>query len=234
MQRERRYVKILRMRMHRKSHLDERLAACGDILTVADLADKNMKNAAAMRDVLDYGKLFGNTNPVHLEIGCGKGKFVCELAARMPDVNFIAVEKISNVLIEAAERALAEGLRNVHFINSAAEVLPRYIREQSVETIYLNFSNPLPKLGYAKQRLTHPRFLEEYKLLLKKGGRIIQKTDDGDFYAFSLAGYEQCGYEILERCEDLHALCDPENVVTEHEKRFSEMGKNIYRIIAKI
>ncbi|MDE6373968.1 MAG: tRNA (guanosine(46)-N7)-methyltransferase TrmB [Clostridia bacterium] len=222
------------MRMHRKSHLDERLEACGDILTVADLADKNMKNAAAQRDELDYGRIFGNGNPVRLEIGCGKGKFICELAARTPDINFIAVEKISNVLIEAVERARAEGLRNVHFINSAAEVLPRYIRERTVEVVYLNFSNPLPKLGYAKQRLTHPRFLEEYKLLLKEGGRIIQKTDDKDFYAFSLESYERCGYEILEKCEDLHALADPENIVTEHEKRFSEMGKNIYRIIAKI
>lgn len=228
------YGKILRMRMHRKSHLDERLASCGDILTVADLADKNMKNAAAQRDELDYKKIFGNDNSVRLEIGCGKGKFVCELAARTPEVNFIAVEKISNVLIEAAERARAENLHNVHFINSAAEVLPRYISEGSVEIIYLNFSNPLPKLGYAKQRLTHPRFLEEYKKLLKAGGRIIQKTDDGDFYAFSLESYALCGYRIVESCEDLHALADPENIVTEHEKRFSDMGKNIYRIIAEI
>lgn len=221
------------MRMHRKSHLDERLAACGKILTIADLEDKNMKRAAAQRETLDFEQIFGNDNPVRLEIGCGKGKFVCELAARNPDVNFIAVEKISNVLIEAVERALNEGLKNVHFINSAAEVLPRYVSEGAVELIYLNFSNPLPKLGYAKQRLTHPKFLEEYKKLLRAGGRIIQKTDDGDFYRFSLESYAECGYKILEKCEDLHALCDPENIVTEHEKRFADMGKNIYRIIAE-
>ena len=221
------------MRMHRKSHLDERLAACGEILTIADLADKNMKRAAAQRETLDFEQIFGNDNPVRLEIGCGKGKFVCELAARNPNVNFIAVEKISNVLIEAVERALNEGLKNVHFINSAAEVLPRYVSEGAVELIYLNFSNPLPKLGYAKQRLTHPKFLEEYKKLLRAGGRIIQKTDDGDFYRFSLESYAECGYKIIEKCEDLHALCDPENIVTEHEKRFADMGKNIYRIIAE-
>lgn len=202
-------------------------------MTVADLADKNMKNAAAQKAELNFGELFGNNNPVHLEIGCGKGKFVCELAARTPDVNFIAVEKISNVLIEAVERAKAEGLKNVHFINSAAEVLPRYLKESSVEKIYLNFSNPLPKLGYAKQRLTHPRFLNEYRRFLQKGGLIVQKTDDGDFYRFSLESFEECGYEILEKCEDLHALGDPENIVTEHEKRFSDMGKNIYRLIAR-
>ena len=222
------------MRMHRKSHLDERLAACTDIMTVADMEEKNMKRAAESKAELDFTKLFGNSNPVHLEIGCGKGKFVCELAAKHPEINFVAVEKISNVLIEAAERAKAEGLKNVHFINSAAEVLPRYIKEGSIQKIYLNFSNPLPKLGYAKQRLTHPRFLNAYKLFLVKDGVIVQKTDDGDFYKFSLESFAECGYEIIEKCEDLAALNDPENVVTEHEKRFSDMGKNIYRIVAKV
>ena len=220
--------------MHRKSHLDERLAACGDLLTVADLTDKNMKTAAAQKEELDFLKIFKNSNPVHLEIGCGKGKFICELAARNPQINFIAVEKISNVLIEAAERAKSENILNLHFINSAAEVLPRYLAAGSVQKIYLNFSNPLPKLGYAKQRLTHPRFLEEYKKFLVAGGEIVQKTDDEDFYLFSLESYLSCGYEILERCEDLHALADPENIVTEHEKRFSDMGKKIFRIVAKI
>lgn len=221
------------MRMHRKSHLDERLLSCGNLLTIADLADKNMKIAAAKKEELDFFKIFGNDNPVHLEIGCGKGRFVCELAARRPDINFIAVEKISNVLIEAVERAISGGLTNVHFINSAAEVLPKYIKEGSIDKIYLNFSNPLPKLGYAKQRLTHPRFLNEYKLFLKRGGEIVQKTDDKDFYEFSLASFIESGYEIVEKCGDLHALNDPDNIVTEHEQKFADMGKNIYRIVAK-
>lgn len=220
--------------MHRKSHLDERLLSCGNLLTIADLADKNMKIAAAKKEELDFFKIFGNDNPVHLEIGCGKGRFVCELAARRPDINFIAVEKISNVLIEAVERAISEGLTNVHFINSAAEVLPKYIKEGSIDKIYLNFSNPLPKLGYAKQRLTHPRFLNEYKLFLKRGGEIVQKTDDEDFYGFSLASFIECGYEIVEKCKDLHDLNDPDNIVTEHEKKFAAEGKKIHRIIAKI
>lgn len=193
-----------------------------------------MKIAAAKKEELDFFKIFGNDNPVHLEIGCGKGRFVCELAARRPDINFIAVEKISNVLIEAVERAISEGLTNVHFINSAAEVLPKYIKEGSIDKIYLNFSNPLPKLGYAKQRLTHPRFLNEYKLFLKRGGEIVQKTDDEDFYGFSLASFIECGYEIVEKCGDLHALNDPDNIVTEHEKKFAAEGKKIHRIIAKI
>lgn len=193
-----------------------------------------MKIAAAKKEELDFFKIFGNNNPVHLEIGCGKGRFICELAARRPDINFIAVEKISNVLIEAVERAISGGLTNVHFINSAAEVLPKYIKEGSIDKIYLNFSNPLPKLGYAKQRLTHPRFLNEYKLFLKRGGEIVQKTDDEEFYGFSLASFIECGYEIVEKCGDLHALNDPDNIVTEHEKKFAAEGKKIHRIIAKI
>lgn len=219
--------------MHRKSHLDERIAACADVMTIADLGEKNMKRAALIKDYLDLKKIFSRVAPTRLEIGCGKGKFICELAAREQGVNFIAVEKISNVLIEAAERAKREGLKNVHFLNCAAEVLPRYVAPHSVEKIYLNFSNPLPKLGYSKQRLTHPRFLEEYRALLIDGGEIIQKTDDRDFYDFSLESYLSCGYEICEKCEDLAALGDPGNIVTEHEKRFSDMGKKIFRIVAK-
>lgn len=221
------------MRMHRKSRLDERLVACKTVLTVADLTDKNMKTAAMQRQELNSLQIFKNANPIHLEIGCGKGKFVCEKAVRYPDINFFAVEKISNVLIEAAERAVKENLKNVHFLNCAAEVLPRYIKAGSVEVIYLNFSNPLPKLGYAKQRLTHPRFLQEYRQLLSGNGKIIQKTDDEDFYRFSLDSYINSGYTVVEKCEDVAALSDPENIVTEHEKRFMEMGKKIYKIVAK-
>lgn len=222
------------MRMHRKSRLDERLALCSDILTVADLTEKNMSKAAQIKEELDLKKIFGNDNPVFLEIGCGKGGFICELAARNPQFNYIAVEKISNVLIEACEGAKKRNLTNVYFLNCAAEVLPKYLKEGSVRGIYLNFSNPLPKLGYVKQRLTHPRFLNEYKLFLAKGCDIIQKTDDADFYLFSLQSYEECGYEISERCEDLAALGDPQNIVTEHEKRFMQTGKKIYRVVAKL
>lgn len=222
------------MRMHRKTNLDARLAACADVLTVADLSEKNMKKAAQNQNFLNLQKLFGNDNPLRVEIGCGKGKFVCELALRNPQINFVAVEKISNVLVEACEAAKKLNLKNVHFLNCAAEVLPSYLPKDSTEIIYLNFSNPLPKLGYAKQRLTHGRFLQEYKSFLKRDGTIIQKTDDGDFYEFSVQSYKENGYEVLETCEDLAALNDGDNIVTEHERHFMDMGKNIYRVVAKL
>ena len=221
------------MRMHKKGHLEERIAACGDIVTVADLTDKNMKRAALTPEYIEFSEVFGNNNPVRLEIGCGKGKFVAETAARERDVNFIAVEKISNVLIEALERVKGENLTNVYFLNCAAEVLEKYIKAGSIEKIYLNFSNPLPKEGYKKQRLTHPRFLEIYKKLLKPDGQIVQKTDDKDFYSFSLESFKEAGFNVLETCEDLAAHPVEGDVETEHERRFKEQGKPIYRIVAE-
>lgn len=220
------------MRMHKKSHLEERLENCKDILTVAPLDEKNMLSAAKLRNFIDYAQVFGNSNPVRLEIGCGKGKFIAETAELFPEKNFIACEKISNVIVEACEKVKGAGLKNVHFLNSAAEVLPRYIPPRSIEAIYLNFSNPLPKEGYKKQRLTHPRFLEIYRGLLAEGGLILQKTDDYDFYRFSLESYLSSGYEILSSCEDLKNNPVAGDVKTEHELKFMAQGKPIYRIVA--
>lgn len=220
------------MRMHRKSRLDERLAACADILTTADLAEKNMKLSAQIPAVLPLEEIFKNSNPIHLEIGCGKGKFVCETAKMNADINFVAVEKISNVLIEALERAKEENLKNVYFLNCAAEVLKRYFNEGAISRIYLNFSNPLPKEGYKKQRLTHAKFLDIYRFLLCEGGEIVQKTDDRAFYEFSLESYKEAGYKIVYTCEDLAAHPVEGDIETEHEKLFKERGKPIFRIVA--
>ena len=221
------------MRMHKKSRLEERIEACGDVVKVADLSDKNMKNAALTPEYVPFNEIFGNNNPIYLEIGCGKGKFVCEMAAKLPDINFVACEKISNVLIEALERAKAEKIKNVYFLNCAAEVLGKYFTQGSVDRLYLNFSNPLPKEGYKKQRLTHPRFLSIYGGLLKKGGLIIQKTDDEDFYKFSVESYKEAGFEVLSTCEN-YLLTEKEDVETEHERRFKDMGKHIFRVVVKV
>lgn len=219
------------MRMHKKSHLEERIQACGDIVTAPDLSDKNMKRAATVKEELDFIKIFGNSHPVHLEIGCGKGKFVCEMAKMFPDINFLACEKISNVLIEALEAVKEKGLKNVYFLNCAAEVLPKYIPAGSIERLYLNFSNPLPKEGYKKQRLTHPKFLNAYSEFLMCDGDIIQKTDDREFYLFSLDSYKECGYEIISVDEDY--MGSDGDVETEHEKKFKADGKKIHRIVCK-
>lgn len=218
--------------MHKKSNLENRLLDCGNILTIADLTDKNMSTAKDTKDYIDLEKVFPSSQPLHLEIGCGKGKFVCETAKLHPEINYIACEKISNVMIDACERAIADNIKNVHFLISAAEVLEKYIKSGSVERIYLNFSNPLPKEGYKKQRLTHPRFLNIYKNLLKDGGEIVQKTDDKNFYLFSLESYRESAFEVIYTCEDLKNNPVEGDVETEHEKLFKSMGKPIYRIVA--
>lgn len=227
------YAKICAMRMHRKDNLDARLAACEDIMTGADLTEKNMKKAAEIKAYLNFPALFKNDAPVHLEIGCGKGGFVCGMAALHPDINFVAVEKVSNVIITACERAKAEGLKNVHFINCPAEVLPRYIREGEVSRIYLNFSDPLPKLGYAAQRLTNPRFLNMYRSLLCAGGELWQKTDNEAFFDYSLQSFADCGWEISGVCRDLANNPFVGNVITEHEQKFMSEGRKIFRLVAR-
>ncbi|MCD8201511.1 MAG: tRNA (guanosine(46)-N7)-methyltransferase TrmB [Clostridia bacterium] len=220
------------MRMRRKPHLDERLEACLDICLPMDLENKNMKVSAGMRDPLDFDAIFGRCAERRLEIGCGKGKFVLESAQREPGVDFVAVEKSTNVVITALEETKRLGIRNVYYINTAAQVLPRYIREDTFDRIYLNFSNPLPKSGCARQRLTHPGFLEMYKKFLKDGGEIWQKTDSAFFYEFSLESFKECGYEIIEK-RDITKEPLEENIVTEHEELFMGRGLPIYRIVAK-
>ena len=219
------------MRMHRKDNLDARLAACADIMTGADLTEKNMKKAAELKNYIDFGKVFAARAPVHLEVGCGKGGFACGMARLHPDVNFIAVEKVSNVIVAACERAKAEGLKNLHFINCPAEVLPRYVREGTVSRIYLNFSDPLPKLGYAAQRLTNPRFIAVYRRLLCAGGEVWQKTDNEQFFEYSLASFAECGWEAGSICRDLAAHPFDGNVITEHEQKFMDEGRKIFRAV---
>ena len=220
------------MRMHKKNNLEERLKNCAPVLTECDLKNKNMLTAAGEKDYLDLKRIFKNDNPVHLEIGCGKGKFACDMAEKFPDINFVACEKISNVLIDACERAIDEKIENAHFLNCAAEVLQKYFPQKSVEKIYLNFSNPLPREGYKKQRLTHPRFLKIYKDILKDGGEIIQKTDDKAFYEFSLDSFRAENFKIISTDENYETVLG--DAETEHEKLFKSMGRNIFRIIVKV
>ncbi|MBQ8375107.1 MAG: tRNA (guanosine(46)-N7)-methyltransferase TrmB [Clostridia bacterium] len=221
--------------MRKKRHFDERMESCGKwLLARGANGILNMKEAAEnYRALVDYRAVFGNDHPVDLEIGCGKGGFVCELARRNPDRNYIALEMVSNVVISAMENAERQNAENVRFLNIRAECLPCYISENSVENIYLNFSTPLPKLGYVTQRLTHRGFLETYKKLLKTGGRVIQKTDNRDFFEFSLEEYRACGFALENLTYDLHEKGNPDwNIVTEYEQKWVEQGLPIHRVEA--
>ncbi len=223
------------MRMRKKRNFEARMEACGDLLLARGTNGiLNMKEAAEhYRALVDLSAAFGNKNPVALEIGCGKGGFVCALAEREPNVNFLALEKMSNVILTPLETVKQQGIPNIRFLNIRAECLPCYIPEGSLDAIYLNFSTPLPKLGYATQRLTHRNFLEVYKKLLKKGGRILQKTDDREFFEFSLGEYEACGFALENVNYDLHENGNPDwNIVTEYEQKWVERGLPIHRVEA--
>lgn len=222
------------MRMHRKRNLEPRLAACSDVLIARGRPYPNLKRAAEeYRALFDYKELFCNDNPVHLEIGCGYGGFLAELAKRNPEINFLAVEVCSNVILAAMERIKQEGIKNVRFLNIPAEILCCYLPERSIGRIYLNFSTPLPKNGYANQRLTSPRFLEIYKKLLLSGGEIRQKTDSEQFFDYSLEQYLTNGFRLERVTRDLHASeYANDNIVTEYEKSFSDRGMPIFSVAA--
>lgn len=226
------------MRMRKKRNFEARMQAC-DKLLLAQGANGilNMKEAAEnYRAPIDFSTAFGADRaglPTVLEIGCGKGGFVIELAKRFPNANYLALEKMSNVILTPMEEVQKQGIENIRFLNIRAECLPCYIPEGSLDTVYLNFSTPLPKLGYATQRLTHRNFLEVYKKLLKKGGRILQKTDDRDFFEFSLEEYAACGFALEKVTYNLHEDGNPDwNVVTEYEQKWVERGLPIHRVEA--
>ena len=225
------------MRMRKKRNFEARMEACGDLL-LAQGANGilNMKEAAEnFRALVDFEKAFGNNNPVVLEIGCGKGGFVIQLATQQKEVNFLALEKMSNVILTPMEEVKKLGVENIRFLNIRAECLPCYIPEGSLDAIYLNFSTPLPKLGYATQRLTHRNFLNVYKKLLKKGGRVLQKTDDRDFFDFSLEEFKACGFALENVSYNLHENGNPDwNIVTEYESKWVERGLPIHRLEAVV
>ena len=220
------------MRMRRKKNLDSRLENVNDYLITISADEKNVVLSKQIKDFLPVEKIFGNTNPLFLEIGCGKGGFACEFARQNPNVNLIAVEKTANVIVTAAETAQKMGLKNLKFVNCPAEYLSSYIKENSVERIFLNFSCPFPKKKYANHRLTAPRFLEIYKEILVDGGEIHQKTDNMGLFEFSIENLSQNGFTIKNVSLDLHKSDFEGNIVTEYEKRFSDLGQPIYRLEA--
>lgn len=222
------------MRMRRKRNLDQRLADCKDKLFEIITDELNFEKAIQSKEYLDFDKIFGNGNPTVLEIGCGKGKFACEYAKAHPEQNVIAVEKYGNVIVEACERAIEDGIDNLYFIKGNAEYLPKYIKDGSVERIFLNFSCPFPKNKYAIHRLTHHRFLSIYRLLLCEGGEIHQKTDNMHFFEFSIEEFSQNGFALKNVSLDLHRSGFEDNIMTEYEARFSSMGMPIYRLEAYI
>jgi tRNA (guanine-N7-)-methyltransferase len=211
--------------MRRKNKLGERVEACGELLLCKLYNTGDGEPAAAVLDSLSA--VFGNANPVRLEIGCGKGGFVTQAAALHPQINFIAAEKIENVAVTAMERVLREKHANIRFITGMAEYLGLVLPPQSVEIIYLNFSCPFPKERHAKHRLTHESFLNMYKKILIENGKIIFKTDNYSFFEFSVESLAANGFYVKNITRDLHNSGIRGNIITEYEKLFIQQGLKI-------
>lgn len=221
------------MRMRKKKNLDERLEQVSDNLLICKNDSLNHNDAVNEKHYLDFYDIFNNNNPVCLEIGCGKGGFACDFAQAHPELNILCVEKARNVVVAACETAKMRGLDNIYFLCGGAEYLPSFIPANSIEMLFLNFSCPFPKKKYASHRLTHQRFLDIYKLFLKKGAPICQKTDNMHLFEFSIEQFSACGFKISNISLDLHNSDYEDNIMTEYENKFSLMGKPIYRLEAR-
>ena len=223
------------MRMRKKKHATERLQACSDLflypLNPCDSLQETLVPERAVQEQI-FDKLIGRRQ-TFLEIGCGKGRFVCEMAQRYPDRFYLAVEKVPDVLVMAMERARDAGLHNIRFLPVDAASLADWLPAQSIDGIYLNFSDPWPKKKHAKRRLTAPAFLQLYRTRLKQGGMIFMKTDNRPLFDDSIESFRQNGYTLSELTYDLHrSEYAGTNIMTEYEEAFSQKGVAICRLAA--
>ncbi len=220
------------MRMRRKKNLDERLAACKPVMLYMQCQNEHKDDPLSEEFFVDVRKIFGNDNPLYLEIGCGKGGFALEFARRNPDINLIALEKTPNVIVTGMEALMNEKLPNLRFCLGQAEYLTHMFHKNSVDRIFLNFSCPFPKNQYANHRLTHERFLAIYKTVLSENAEIHQKTDNMHFFEFSIEQFSKCGFPLKNVSLDLHNSGFEGNIMTEYETRFTQLGQPIYRLEA--
>ena len=207
------------MRMRKKKNGASRMEACADWLL------KSPEDLAAIKD----------QGPFYLEIGCGKGGFITETAKVNPDRFYIAVELVADALVTALERAKEDNIPNLRFVNLNAKTLGEWFAPGEVAEIYLNFSDPWPKKGHTKRRLTHRDFLAVYQSILAKDGKICMKTDNVGLFDFSLEEYQACGLALSEVSYNLHENGNPDwNIVTEYEQKWVERCLPIHRAVANV
>ncbi|MFQ6862996.1 MAG: tRNA (guanosine(46)-N7)-methyltransferase TrmB [Streptococcus sp.] len=180
-----------------------------------------------------WHELFGNDNPIHIEVGSGKGAFITGMAQQNPNINYIGIDIQLSVLSYALDKVLASGAENVKLLRVDGSSLTNYFEDGEVDMMYLNFSDPWPKSRHEKRRLTYKTFLDTYKQILPENGEIHFKTDNRGLFEYSLASFSQYGMVINKVWLDLHASDYEGNVMTEYERKFSEKGQVIYRVEAQ-
>jgi tRNA (guanine-N7-)-methyltransferase len=207
------------MRVKKRKGAEELLAAHKDLV---------------LTEPVNWAELFGNDHPIHIEVGCGKGDFVMGMAARHPEVNYIAIDLQSTVISYALDKLLANNSGNVRLLLADGRDLSEYFGPHEVELLYLNFSDPWPKTRHEKRRLTYRDFLALYEKILVPNGQVHFKTDNRGLFEYSLASMSQYGMVLRRAWLDLHKDLDfaPRNVLTEYERKWSDKGP-IYRLEAQ-
>lgn len=214
----------------------------GSIMRVRHIKNINEKIKECSKIILnpiDYkGKwdtLFKNNNPIYLEIGMGKGKFIIENALKYPDINFIGCELCSSIIYKASK--VMNNIENIFLINYDAYKLNDCFEKKEIGKIYLNFSDPWPKTRHEKRRLTSPGFIKVYESILANDGVIEFKTDNRHLFEYSVMKFNELNYEIIDLNLDLHCVEDVKNeevIKTEYEEKFTELGNKIYYIKVRL
>lgn len=215
------------MRMRKKKHGEERRQALAYLLIdAADIKPGTVRH------------FFQNADkPLMLEIGCGKGDFVIGMAKKHPEWNFLAIERVPDVILCAMEKCSAafadDADCNIRFCVANANTLTEYFAPGEIDGIYLNFSDPWPKSGHEKRRLTYGSFLAQYRTVMDAGRSVTFKTDNSGLFAYSLLSFEANGWRCENITNDLHhSVWNQENIITEYERNFSEKGFPIHRVVA--
>ena len=188
---------------------------------------------------LDIGRIFDNNNPLYIELGMGKGKFICESACANKNINYIGIEKSASIILKAFTNyntyKTPNSLSNLYFLCINIEKLPEILVDNSITKIFLNFSDPWPKKKHEHRRLTSEFFIKIYKKLLINDGIIELKTDNKDFFDYSLEQFRLNQLDIVSFTYDLHNddTMNTDNIMTEYEEKFSKKGNPICKFIAK-
>lgn len=180
-----------------------------------------------------WHEVFGNNNPIHIEVGTGKGQFLAGMSQQNPNINYIGIELFDSVIVAALQKIVDLSLPNMKLLNVNAKDLADYFDENEIERVYLNFSDPWPKLRHTKRRLTYKSFLSLYEHIMVKGGEIHFKTDNQGLFEYSLISFSEYGLVLKFLSLDLHKSEFEGNIMTEYEEKFSSRGQRIYRVEAK-
>ena len=209
------------MRLRRKKNRDTRFERCAELALTPEPSLKDR-----------FYDVFDKSRELEMEIGSGKGGFITQCAYQNQSRSFLSVERVKDCILMGMEKAYNTDLDNIRFICADAEILPSILPEKCADVIYINFCDPWPKAAHAKRRLTHRKMIKHYLPLLKNGGEIRFKTDNDGLFEFTLKEFEELSFEMSEITRDLHSTATP-NIMTEYEKRFSDMGVKIKRLVAK-